>query len=215
MRKLLGIVLALALLLTSTAAFAQAYEGAGQGNGGEIKVAVTVEDGKITDIQVVDHSETAGLSDPAFESIPAAVIANQSLAVDTVSGATNTSNGLLAAIEAACAAAGLDVEALKAAEVAQEEVTYDSELTADVIVVGAAAQACLRPRRLSRTGPRLSSSKRCPPSRQLIIICGGIYNTPDEELQKNVEMTDSVRSLVEDAWRRSPSAKSTPSSSKR
>ena len=101
MKKLLGIMLALALLLTSTAAFAEAYEGAGQGNGGEIKVAVTVEDGKITDIQVVSHSETAGLSDPAFESIPAAVIANQSLAVDTVSGATFSSTGLKNAVAAA------------------------------------------------------------------------------------------------------------------
>lgn len=36
------------------------------------------------------------------------------------------------------------------------------------------------------------------------IICGGIYNTPDEELQKKVEMTDSVRSLVEDALAEEP-----------
>ena len=81
----------------------------------DIKVSVTVEDGKITAIDIVEHAETAGISDPAFEKIPAAIIENQSLAVDTISGATNTSKGLLAAVEAACAAANLDVEALKGA----------------------------------------------------------------------------------------------------
>lgn len=204
MRKLLGIMLVLALLLTSTAAFAEAYEGAGQGNGGEIKVAVTVEDGKITDIQVLSHSETAGLSDPAFENIPAAVIANQSLAVDTVSGATNTSNGLLAAIEAACAAAGLDVEALKAAEVAQEEVTYDSELTADVIVVGAGGAGLSAATSAIQNGASVIVIEKMSTIGGNSIICGGIYNTPDEELQKKVEMTDSVRSLVEDALAEEP-----------
>ncbi|MFR6375450.1 MAG: FMN-binding protein [Oscillospiraceae bacterium] len=45
----------------------------------------------ITDVTVVEHSETAGLSDRPIAEIPAAIVENRSLAVDTVSGATNSS----------------------------------------------------------------------------------------------------------------------------
>ena len=117
MKKILGLILVVAMLLTSMPAMADTFEGVGNGLGGEIKLNVTVEDGKITAIDVVSHNETAGISDPAFNTILPAIVDNQSLAVDTVAGATLTSNGLLAAVEAAATAAGLDVAALKAAEV--------------------------------------------------------------------------------------------------
>ena len=137
MKKILGLLLVVAMLMTSMTAMADTFEGVGTGIGGEMKLNVTVEGGKITAIEVVFHGETAGISDPAFAQIPQAIIDNQSLAVDVVGGATLTSNGILAAVEAAAAAAGLDVAALKAAEVKAEEVTYANELTADVVVVGA------------------------------------------------------------------------------
>ena len=109
MRKILGLLLAAAMLMTSVGAMAEAFEGVGQGMGGDVKLAVTVEDGRITAIDVVSHNESAGISDPAVARIPQAIIDNQSLAVDAVAGATLTSNGILAAVEAAAAAAGLDV----------------------------------------------------------------------------------------------------------
>lgn len=49
--------------------------------------------------------------------IPAAIVENQSLAVDTVSGATNSSNAILTAVADCVAQAGGDVEALKAVAV--------------------------------------------------------------------------------------------------
>ena len=121
MKKILGLLLAAAMLMTSVGAMAETYEGVGKGIGGDVKLAVTVEDGKITAIDVVSHNESAGISDPAFAQIPQAIIDNQSLAIDVVAGATLTSNGILGAVEAAAAAAGLNVEALKAAPVAKTE----------------------------------------------------------------------------------------------
>ncbi len=199
MKKLLSILLAVAMLLTSAAALAETFEGVGQGMGGDIKVSVTVEDGKITAIDVLSHGETAGISDPAFAQIPDAIIANQSLAVDAVAGATMTSNGLLAAVEAAAAAAGLDVEALKAAAVETEEKTYDSELTADVVVVGAGGAGLAAATAAKQNGASVIVIEKMGTVGGNSIICGGIYNSPDEALQSAVEMTDSVKSLVEDA----------------
>ena len=66
--------------------------------GGEIKVKVTMDGDKIAKIEVLSHNETAGLADPAFAQIPEAIIAAQTTSVDAVSGATKTSEALIAAV---------------------------------------------------------------------------------------------------------------------
>ncbi len=81
------------------------YEGVGQGYGGDIKVELTVSGGKIAKIELLDHSETPGLGDAAALKIIDAVIEAQSADVDTVSGATSSSNGTIEAIKVAIAQA--------------------------------------------------------------------------------------------------------------
>ena len=66
MKKILGLLLVAAMLMMSIGAMAETFEGVGKGMGGDVKLAVTVEDGKITAIEVVSHNESAGISDPAF-----------------------------------------------------------------------------------------------------------------------------------------------------
>ncbi len=112
------------------------YKGIGDGRNGEIEVAVTVSDFEIESIQIVSHSETSGISDPALEKMPQRILEAQSLAVDAVSGATMTSDGILAAVENALAEAGADLELLKnktEKEVEKEKI----ELECDIVVVGA------------------------------------------------------------------------------
>ena len=62
---------------------------------------VTVDDTSIVSVTVTEHAETAGISDPAIERVPASIVEAQSVEVDTVSGATNTSNAIIAAVTAA------------------------------------------------------------------------------------------------------------------
>lgn len=205
MKKIASILLALMLLLSCIGAMAETFEGVGTGNGGDIKVAITVEDGKITAIEVLEQNETPGICDAAFAQIPDAIIVSQSLAVDTVTGATNSSNGILAAVEAAAAAAGLDVEAMKAAPAeGGEEATYASELTADVIIVGAGGAGLSAATAAIQNGASVIVIEKMGTIGGNSIICGGIYNCPDEELQSQVEMTDSVKSLVETAIAEEP-----------
>src|SRR5665648_275346 len=74
------------------------YEGtsdAGMSPG--LRIAVTFAAGKITDVEVIEHGETAGISDPAIETIPAAIVEAGSAEVDVVSGATLTSNAIIEA----------------------------------------------------------------------------------------------------------------------
>ncbi len=110
--------------------------GTAQGNNGEVTVEVTYADGAITGIEVVSHSETAGISDNAISDMPGRIIDAQSLAVDTVSGATVTSNAILAAVESALTTAGIDVEPFKTAP-EKAELVQGETVETDVVIVGA------------------------------------------------------------------------------
>ena len=81
------------------------YNGSASGYGGEIRVKVTVSNGKISDIKVESHSETPEYYDRCSGIIPN-IISSQSTNVDGVSGATFTSNGIKAAVADALKSAG-------------------------------------------------------------------------------------------------------------
>ncbi|MBE5959953.1 MAG: flavocytochrome c [Lachnospiraceae bacterium] len=74
------------------------YTGTGTGNGGEITVEVIVEGGNITTINVVDQHETPGIFESAESGVISSIIKTQSTTVDVVTGATNSSNGIMEAV---------------------------------------------------------------------------------------------------------------------
>ena len=75
------------------------YTGSAQGYGGLITVQVTIESGRITDIQILDaSSETASFFNRA-KTLVETVLTKQTWEVDTVSGATYSSKGILGAIQ--------------------------------------------------------------------------------------------------------------------
>lgn len=77
----------------------QGVLGTGSGYGGDIVVDVVIEDGEITEIFVVEESETSGIGDAAIDEIIEAVLAAQSADVDVVSNATVSSKGAIEAIK--------------------------------------------------------------------------------------------------------------------
>ena len=103
---------------------------------GPLTAEVTLSDGKITDIKVV--SETDSLTGEWFGSAEALliprIIESQSLAVDAITGATTSSNGIRNAVAAAIDAAGGD-SLQWYAEVPKKDDTVVIE-DYDVIVVG-------------------------------------------------------------------------------
>ena len=99
-KNVFALLLALLLVVSSgaMAMTAGTYEAEAQGMMGMVKVAVTVTDTAIENVEVVAQNETPGLSDPAIANVPAAIVEKQSLAVDTASGATVTSNTIMDAV---------------------------------------------------------------------------------------------------------------------
>lgn len=82
-----------------------AYEGSAEGFGGPIRVKVTIAGGDIADIEVLE----AAAEDPAYfsqaETVLGEILSTQGVDVDTVTGATFSSTGLINAVTAALRAA--------------------------------------------------------------------------------------------------------------
>ena len=113
-----------------------AYTTTAQGNNGAVTVETTFSEDKIEKIEVVNHYESQGVCEKAlFTELPQAILDEQSLAVDTIAGATVASNALISAVRQAAEQAGCDVSALMNAP--EKKAPETTEYTADVIIVGA------------------------------------------------------------------------------
>ncbi len=82
--------------------------GSGQGMNGEIVIGLIDDDNQIKEIFIVEHSDTENVAEPAFEELTEKVINEQSTEVDTISGATASSQGFLEALEDALKEADLN-----------------------------------------------------------------------------------------------------------
>ncbi len=74
------------------------YTGTGTGYRGQTLVTVTVEGGRITDITVESYADDGQYFNRAKSGMIDAILQNQNLNVQTVSGATFSSNGILEAV---------------------------------------------------------------------------------------------------------------------
>ncbi len=102
------------------------YTGVADGFGPDLTVEVTIENNLITDIVVVSHNEvSARFYERPIAEIPAAIVAAQSVAVDSVSGATYTSIGIKNAVIDALS------QAIVTGELPEEEILLESEHTGD------------------------------------------------------------------------------------
>lgn len=129
MRRLSVLLVAILVLAVSGAAVLAytngVFEGEADGYLGKIKLAVTVENGAVKSLKVLETHDTEGIFGPAFEELSAKIVkANGLTGVDTVSGATYSSKGILAAATAALnkAGAGIAVVSEKAKEAVKSTV---------------------------------------------------------------------------------------------
>lgn len=84
------------------------YTGSGTGfKGGTTTVSVTIKNGKISSIETVSNEDTPRFYDRVENAIMDEIVSSQSTDVDTVSGATFSSRGIISAVENALSKATL------------------------------------------------------------------------------------------------------------
>ena len=132
MKRLVCLLLSLCMVLGCMAfasADATVYEGAAQGFGSQVRVTVTVEDGKVTGLEVDDSGETYSLIGVAREDsveklISAILEAGTGEGLDAATGATFTSSAVLEVVAQALAG-GDDAEAPLAFTAGEYEATAE------------------------------------------------------------------------------------------
>ena len=140
-----SLLLAGAMFLTACGGSASSTSAAGGVSGsftgtakgmGDVSVTLTLTDNVITDCTAKGDEETPGIGSVVIEQFPGEVVEGNTINLDSISGATITSNAFVEAAKAALTEAGLNPDdyMAKADKTANgETVSYD----ADVVVIGA------------------------------------------------------------------------------
>ncbi len=167
----------------------------------EMTVTVTVSEDAITDIQV-EHEETAGVGAPVADSMPAEIVELQGLGIDTVTGATLTSNAIIDGVSDCLMQAGLteaDIATLKEIkpEVAQEA---DVELTTDVLVIGAGGAGMAAAVTANQAGKEVVVLEKTTQMGGNTILSGGAFNAVDEGSEEAIKNNDSVELHYTQTW---------------
>jgi RnfABCDGE-type electron transport complex D subunit len=84
--------------------------------GGPLELEVVVSGGKIAAVNVLKHSDTPGISDPAYANVPQRIVTANSPQVEAVSGATVSSTSIMKAVQKALDQASGDTSAVTVEE---------------------------------------------------------------------------------------------------
>ena len=139
MKKLTALLASATMALSLVGCSAgKTYTGDAYGHDKEnpVKVTLTIKDKTITKVEVDASHETAGIGSKAADALPEQIVSANSLDVDGVSGATQTSKAIIEAATAALKQAGLEPSDLTSRKTTATK-AKDIEETVDVVVVGA------------------------------------------------------------------------------
>lgn len=175
------------------------YTGEGEGKGGKIKVELTLENGEIKKIDVLENNETPGFAD-AMQTITDAMIETNSFDVDSVSGATLTSTGFKTAVENAFKQTGASKDQLVAKEAAgtSNKEEREAAYTSDVVIVGAGGAGLTAAIEAANNGASVILLEKMPMEGGNTLISGGEYAAPGNWLQKEAGIEDSKDTFYED-----------------
>ena len=203
MKKIISAFLASMLLLGSIGGAAMAegmtpgtYEAEAQGFHGDVKLSVTVDAEKITAIDILEHSETEGIGAAALPKLVEAVLANQTIGVDSVAGATVTSEAFKAAMTDALTQAGADIDKMTAA--VEASTLEDVQMDADVVVVGAGAAGLSAALKTAQNGHSVILLEKMGVIGGASAMAGSGTMATGSKWQNEDGYEDSAEKLVED-----------------
>lgn len=203
MKKVLGIILSIMLVLSfATVVLAASVqdgtyvvETKGMYNG--LKLSVTFTNGKITEVKVLEHQETAGISDLPIAKIPAEIVANNSVNIDTIAGATRTSAGILDGVKQAILLAGGNIDDFmgKTTDLREKAVV---ELETDVVVAGAGMAGLTAALSAAEHGYDVILLEKMPVTGGSLAVAGGGFITVNSPVYARLA-PNSPKDTLEDA----------------
>ena len=174
-----------------------ATEGTAKGYKGEVVAHVSFDGDKISNIHV-DHQETEGLGAAAIDKMVPQIIENQSVNIDSVSGATSSSKALIEAVSAAITAAGHNIEDYQEDFTSTDKERTDATKDVDVVVVGGGGAGFAAAVTAKENGANVVLLEKMPQVGGNTLISGGEMAAPANELQEKEGIEDSKELFAED-----------------
>lgn len=170
-------------------------EGTAAGHNGDLKAVVTFDGDKIAKIDLT-HEETEGLGDKAADKLVEEIVANNSVSVDTVTGATVTSTAVIEAVKAAIEKSGRDVKNFEAKGEAKKGETVEKDT--DVVVIGGGGAGFAAAVSAKEAGADVILVEKLASVGGNTLISGGEYAAPANDLQKEEGIEDSKELFAKD-----------------
>lgn len=214
MKKSFTALLAASLMLAGCASSAgstatassKTFTGSSTGMQGPVTVTLSVDGGKITNVELTEISETPSVASVAMERIPQQIVEHQTTTLDTVTGATFASNAIMRAASEAAKAAGLDMDKLEAnayhAEAGEDEV-WDT----DLLVVGAGGAGFSAATTAAQEGAEVIMIEKSSVAGGNTLMQGGAFNANDDEAQAETILTEAQKTTLDGYLALKPSDK--------
>ena len=197
--KIIPIVLSMALALSACGSNGsnakESGKGQAEGHKGEVIATVNFDGDNIKSIETV-HNETEGLGDQAIEKLTKEMVDNNTVKVDAISGATNSSIAFIKAVNDAIKDSGRNVKDYQKDVEAKEK--NDSSKDVDVVVVGGGGAGFAAAVTAKESGAEVVLLEKMPQVGGNTLISGGEYAAPENDLQKEDGIEDSKELFASD-----------------
>ena len=217
MKKLICLFLAFAVMLLGASALAEAaeapaenlftpgtYTAEAQGIFAVVKVQVTVSENRITGVLIDSTGETPELGGMAAGKLSAAILQAQTPNVDTISGATITSNAIIQAVTEALTAAGADISVLDANRKdvgGEDKPKEDKTVDTDIVIIGAGGAGMTAAIMVHQAGKNFVLLEKMPYAGGNTTKATGGMNAAETHYQKEQGIEDSTALFAADTMK--------------
>ncbi|MDK7716929.1 flavocytochrome c [Aerococcus urinae] len=176
------------------------YHVRANGHNGSLPMTVELSEHRIEKIEVDSSGETKGIASPVFTEVPQDIIAGQTLNVDTVSGATVSSHGIIDGVADAVKEAGADPEVLRQRPKPEKATAQDESLETDVVVVGGGGAGLSAAAASLQSGKKVILLEKFPVIGGNTVRTGGPMNAADPEWQKEFKALPGEDHTLEEIY---------------
>ncbi len=186
-----------AALCSSVYAASGTFEGTAMGKNDQIKVSVELKEDRIVSVKVGENYETPSISRRVFKVVPELIVDNQTVNVDSISGATFTSFGVLGAVRDALKKSGTDISKFTKGPRVSEKITIDPTPKADVVIIGGGGAGLSAAVTAARKGASVLILEKSSFVGGNTMAAGGGFNAAVPETVAKHDMSKGQADLIE------------------
>ena len=198
MSKLIKKILVLMMLITLNACQNKQNVAIVKGYQGDIKIEANFDGNRIESINILESHETKEVGEHAIKQLIDTIIEQQSLDVDVISGATESSKALLSGLQSILDKSNVVLCGNHDDLNENKEDTY--EYNYDVVVIGGGGAGLTAAISAAKEGKKVALVEKTEAIGGNTLIATAMYNCVDPELQQKYGIEDSEELFFEETY---------------